>query len=434
MTHSEASVVADLERHLDPRSVVADPDVVHGYAIDWSSRFQGSPACVVRARSRDEVVTVLERSAALGFPVVAQGGNTGLVGATMAPRGSVILNLSGLTSIVEQGDASLVAEAGSTIASVQNAASRLGMVFGLDLASRDSATVGGAFNTNAGGIYASYWGRMRDQVIGVEAVMADGTVVSTIECDTEAGWGADPVDVLAGSEGTLAVVTALRLRLRTPVTDTIVVLAGFDSVEAAAQMAAGVPGVMAGELFGETEMATVVERGGLARPMTPHPWYLLIEVESDSVAFLEFDNDAVVGSSLWSYRQGISESIDGLGIPHKFDVVVPPERLEDLHADLSRRLAPNRVFMFGHLLRSNAHFNVVPPHLEATVPEEVDHLVLDAVEDAGGSAAGEQGVGRAKAERVRAALPPGRRELIDALKRALDPDGRLNPSVGAARP
>ena len=175
LTHSEAPVVADLERHLGPRSVVADPDVVHGYAIDWSSRFQGSPACVVRARSRDEVVTVLERSASLGFPVVAQGGNTGLVGATMAPSGSVILNLSGLTGIVEEDDSSLVAGAGSTIASVQNAASRLGMVFGLDLASRDSATVGGAFNTNAGGIYGSYWGRMRDQVIGVEAVMADGT-------------------------------------------------------------------------------------------------------------------------------------------------------------------------------------------------------------------------------------------------------------------
>lgn len=434
LNNSEASVVADLERHLAPRSIVTDPDVVHGYAIDWSSRFHGSPACVVRAHTRDEVVTVMERSAALGFPVVAQGGNTGLVGATMAPRGSVILNLSGLTSIVEEDDASLVAEAGSTIASVQSAASRLGMVFGLDLASRDSASVGGAFNTNAGGIYASYWGRMRDQVIGVEAVMADGTVVSSIEGDAEAGWGVDPVDVLAGSEGTLAVVTALRLRLRAPVTETTVVLAGFDSVEAAARLVAGLPGVMAGELLGEIEMATVVERGGLARPMAPRPWYLLIEVESGSVDVLELDDDAVVGSSLWSYRQGISESIEGLGIPHKFDVVVPPERLEDLHAGLMQRLAPNRVFMFGHLLRSNAHFNVVPPHPEATVPEEVDRLVLDAVEEAGGSAAGEQGVGRAKAEWVRASLPPGRRDLIDALKRALDPDGRLNPGAGAARP
>lgn len=264
--------------------------------------------------------------------------------------------------------------------------------------------------------------------------MVDGTVVSTIERDTEAGWGADPVDVLAGSEGTLAVVTALRLRLRAPVTGTTVVLAGFDSVEAAAHLVAGVPGVMAGELLGETEMAMAVDRGGLGRPMAPHPWYLLIEVESGSVDYLEFDSDAVVGSSLWSYRQGIAESIEGLGIPHKFDVVVPPERLEDLHADLSRRLAPNRVFMFGHLLRSNAHFNVVPPHLEATVPDEVDHLVLDAVEEAGGSTAGEQGVGRAKAERVRASLPPGRRDLIDAVKRALDPDGRLNPGAGAARP
>ena len=412
---------------------MTDLDVVRSYAVDWSDRFHGSPTCVVRVRSRDEVVTVLERSADLGFPVVAQGGNTGLVGATMAPPGSVILNLSGLNDMVENDDGSLVAGAGCTIASVQDAASRLGKVFGLDLASRDSATVGGAFNTNAGGMYAAYWGPMRDQVTGVEAVMADGTVVSTIDGNAEAAWGVDPVAVLAGSEGTLAVVTALKLRLRAPVTETTVIMAGFDSVEAAAQMAVGVPGVMAGELLGETEMETVIERGGLARPMAPHRWYLLIEIESGSVDSLQIDGDAVVGSSLWAYRERITESIDGLGVPYKFDVVVPPARLDDLHADLSRLLAPNRLFMFGHLLRSNAHFNVVPPHREATVPDEVDQLVLDAVEKAGGSAAGEHGVGRAKAVRARDSLPPGRRDLIDALKRALDPDGRLNPGAGAAR-
>lgn len=434
MTHTASQIAADLERHLGPRLVVTDPDVMNGYVIDWSGRFKGSPACVVRARSRDDVVTVMERSAVLGFPVVAQGGNTGLVGATMAPAGSVILNVGSLDEIVDDGDvSSLVAGAGATIASVQEAAVQRRRVFGLDLASRDSATVGGAFNTNAGGVYASYWGRMRNQVIGVEAVMADGTVMSTLDVASDEVWGMDPVDVLAGSEGSLVVVTALRLRLREPLGDTTVVLGGFNSIEAAASLAENAPGVTAAELLAHSEMELVIGHSDLAAPMSPHPWYLLLEVKTESVDTLEFPSDAVVGSSLWAYREGITEAIAGLGIPHKFDVVVPSSRLDALYPELARRLAPNRLCMFGHVLQSNIHINVAPPHPEATVPEEVDQLVLDAVEEAGGQAAGEHGVGRAKAERVRRSLPAGRLILADTLKRAFDPEGRLNPGVGPAR-
>lgn len=434
MTLDAALVLADLERHLGARSVVADPDVVHGYAVDWTRRFRGSPMFVVRPRNRDDVVMVMERSAALGFPVVAQGGNTGLVGATMAPPGSVMLNLGSLNGIEEGGAASsLVVGAGVTVASVQEAASRRGKVFALDLASRDSATVGGAFATNAGGIYASHWGRMRDQVIGLEAVTADGTVVSTVDGSADSLWGTDPVGVLAGSEGTLAVVTAVRLRLRAPVGETTVVLAGFDSIDAAASAAGSASGVVAAELFGHSEMEVVSDRGGLVAPTEPHPWYLVVEVEADSVQSLDFPEDAVVGPSLWSYRDGITEAIASLGVIHKFDVVVPSSRLGGLHSDLRRQLAPNRFFVFGHLLRDNVHLNVAPPDPGATIAEDVDQLVLDAVEAAGGEAAGEHGVGRAKARRVRNSLSPGRRELADALKRASDPDGRLNPGVGPAR-
>lgn len=435
MTDTAALVVADLERHLDVRCIVSDPEVVTGFAVDWTRRFRGSPACVVRAHSRDDVVTLMERSAALGFPVVAQGGNTGLVGATMAPPGSVILNLGSLSAVVDDGDgSSLVAGAGATVASVQEAAARRGRVFGLDLASRDSATVGGAFATNAGGIYASYWGRMQDQVIGVEAVMADGQVQSTIDVADSSPSAADLVDVLAGSEGALAVVTALRLRLREPLGQTTVVLAGFDSIEVAGQAAVGTPGLIAAELFGQAEMDLVIEHNGLARPMEPHPWYLLVELESGSIEGMDFGGEAVVGPSLWSYRERITESIATLGVIHKLDVVVPPSRLGALHMDLSERLTPNRLFVFGHLLQSNIHLNVAPADPAATVADDIDQVVLDAVEAAGGDAAGEHGVGRAKAARVRNSMPDGLRDIADGVKRAFDPDNRLNPGVGPGRP
>lgn len=433
MTNRDASVVADLERSLPPGSVVADLDVVRGYADDWTRRFRGSPVCVVRARSRADVVEVLKRSAALGFPVVAQGGNTGLVGATMAPPGSVILNLGSLDRIIESYDpSSLVAEAGTTLAAVQKAASVRGRVFGLDMASRHTATVGGAFATNAGGVYASYWGRMRNQVVGVEAVLADGTVLSTLDSPTDSVGGIDPTGILAGSEGTLAVVTALRIRLHPPSDDTVVLLAGFNSIEDAQQLAVGARGVVAAELFGGAEMEAVVNHGSPASPLDIYPWYLLLEVEERSIDTLRIPDDAVVGSALWAYREGITEAISGLDVVHKFDVVVPWSRLDALRGDLSRRLDPHRLFVFGHLLRSNFHINVAPSDPGKTVPEEVDQLVFDAVEEAGGELAAEHGVGRAKASRVRRSLDPGRRNLADSLKQAFDPDGRLNPGVGPA--
>lgn len=408
--------------------MVDDPDVIARYAIDWTGRFRGDPVCVARPASVDEVVAVMELSAQGAFGVVPQGGNTGLVGATQAPPGSVILNLESLTGIVED-DGCVVVSAGETIAAVAGHARRLGFEFGLDLASRDSATVGGAFSTNAAGLYACHYGRMADQVTGVEAVLPDGTVVSTLDGPRSAA-GLDPVGLLAGSEGGLAVVTALRLVLHPPTGETVVCLSGFDEFDGALDMLGTAPPLLAAEVFGFAEMQLVTEHAGLPWPLRPCRWYLLVELEERHAPDLRPPDDSVVGGALWEYRDRITESLGSTGVVHKHDVIVPRRRLPWLIEQLRPAIHPHRLFVFGHILMDDFHVNVAPASPDDRVPDTLDDVVYSAVEESGGVVAGEHGVGRIKRERYRASLDPIRLRMAEALKEAFDPVGRLNPGVG----
>lgn len=426
-----ASWVGDLRARLGD-AVVDDPEVVEGYALDWTGRFRGSPEALIRAGDTDDVVAVMELSARVGFDVVPQGGNTGLVGGTVAPEGSVILSLRGLDRIT--GDHAVVAGAGATISAVQDAAAQRQMVFGLDMASRDSATVGGALATNAAGLFACHWGRMQQQVMGVEAVLWDGTVLTTLDRYASTGAGTDPVDLLAGSEGTLAVLTAARLQFHSPLGPTVVVLSGFASLSDVLEFLAGAPPLIGAEVFRQEELEVVTAHTGMAAPTDPAPWYLLVEAEERHAPDLSLPDEAVAGRDLWLYRDRITESLATLGVMHKYDVVLPPANVEGLVSSLTEVLAPQSLFVIGHVLMADFHLNVAPPDPGRRVPEEVDDLVYSAVEAAGGQAAGEHGIGRAKAERSRAALSSGHRRVVDELKRAFDPHGRLNPGTGAARP
>ncbi len=411
--------------------MVDDPDVVARYAVDWTGRFRGQPACVVRPVSVDEVVSVMELSAEAGFDVVPQGGNTGLVAATQAPPDTVILNLESLSGIRrDEDEGAIVAAAGTTISSVVQHARARGFEFGLDMASRDSATVGGAFCTNAGGLYACRFGRMADQVTGVEAVLADGTVLSDLEVPRRSAAGIDPVGFLAGSEGGLAVVTALRVSVHPPIGATVVCLSGFDDFDGVLAMLAAAPPLLAAEVFGQREMELVASHAGLPSPLRPCRWYLLVEVEEAQAADLRPPADSVVGERLWAYRDRITESLGSTGVVHKHDVVVPRRHLAELVEQLESAIEPHRLFVFGHVLMDDFHINVAPLSPEGNVPDSVDDVVYSAVEANGGVVAGEHGVGRLKRERYRASLGPIRLRLAGALKHAFDPDGRLNPGVG----
>ena len=289
-----------------------------------------------------------------------QGGNTGLVGGAV-PHDAVVLSTARLSSIgdVDPVAGAVTAGAGVTLERLQRAAAEAGLAFGVDLAARGSATVGGMIATDAGGIHALRHGSMRRQVAGIEAVLADGTVVRQRAGGT-APVGVDLVSLLSGSEGTLAVITGARLRLVPILPERATALIAFDDVAAAvvatAYARARLPDLDAVELVDAASLALAASRVGQPVPFNGSGPALLVETAStrpmldDLAAALQSMpgmRDAVVAADgpgrrrLWALREGVTEAISSVGIPHKLDVGLPLGRLaafvEALEADGRRR-------------------------------------------------------------------------------------------------
>ena len=221
--------------------VLVDADLTASYERDWTGRFAGRAGCVVRPRTTDEVAAVLIACGDAGVPVVVQGGNTGLVGGGIPAGGEVLLSLTRLDELgeVDVSAAQVTVGAGVTLAVLQTHARAAGLDFGVDLAARDSATVGGLVATNAGGIRVLRYGSMRAQLLGAEAVLADGSVVSRLAGLLKDGTGYDLVSLLAGSEGTLGVVTKVRLKLVPRAPARCVALLALTSTQAAVDLLPG---------------------------------------------------------------------------------------------------------------------------------------------------------------------------------------------------
>ncbi len=333
---------------------------------------------------------------------------------------------------------------------VQKAASAAGWSYGIDLGSRDSATVGGTVATNAGGIHMLRYGDTRAQVVGVEAVLGTGTVVSHLGGLVKDNTGYHLPSLLCGSEGTLAVVTAARLRLVPAMTCRTVAMAGFPSVGAAV-VAAGLyrrslVALEACELFLRSGLELVCSAAGLRPPFpTSSEAYLLVEVadradptETLAAATESVDQmESVVVATepsrraeLWRYREAHTEAINSLGPPHKLDVTLPAGELAGFAETVPgvvEAVAPGaRTWLFGHVGDGNIHVNVtgVPPD-----DDRVDGAVFGLVADLGGSISAEHGIGTAKRAFLHLSRSQAEIDAFRAIKRALDPDGILNPHV-----
>jgi FAD/FMN-containing dehydrogenase len=384
---------------------------------------------------------------------VPQGGNTGLV-AGAVPHDAVVLSTARLASIgdVDPVVGTVTAGAGVTLEALQRAATEAGLAFPVDLAARGSATVGGMIATDAGGIHALRYGSMRRQVVGIEAVLADGTVVYQRAGGT-APAGVDLVSLLSGSEGTLGVISAARLRLIPVLSDRATALVALDDVAAAvaamADAKARLPDLEAAELVDAASLALAASRAGLALPFDGPVLLLetastrpMLDDLSTALQTMRGVRDAVIAGDgpgrrrLWALREGVTEAISSVGIPHKLDVGLPLGRLAAFVDALEPKVAgvdvDARVFVFGHLALGNLHVNVTGP---APEDERVDEAVLRLVVDHGGSITAEHGIGRAKARWLGLARSAEELAVHAAIKRALDPHGILNPGVldGSAR-
>lgn len=440
-----ASVVG--EQH-----VLVDRDVVAGYCVDFTGRFRGSTSAVVRPGSTEEVASVVSACRAAGVAVVPQGGNTGLVGGGVPLAGEVVLSLRRLNQVsdVDEISGQLTAGAGVPLAVAQAAAAAAGWRYGVDMASRDSATVGGSVATNAGGLRVLRHGDTRAQLLGVEAVLGTGATVSHLAGLVKDNTGYHLPSLLCGSEGTLGVVTRARLRLVPPVRNPVVALVGFvslrDAVAAAGHLRRSVEGIEAIELFVADGLDLVCRTTGVAPPMAEiHPAYLLVEAcgGDGAASALANELDATPGvlatavaiepgpaAQLWRYREAHTEAINSLGAPHKLDVTLPAAALADfmsLVGPAVHAVAPeSHTWLFGHAADGNVHVNVTGV---APDRDDVDEVVFELVAGYGGSVSAEHGIGTAKRRWLHLNRSGEELEAFRAIKRALDPDGILNPNV-----
>ena len=268
--------------------MLTDPDLVASYVVDWTGRFRGSSPAVVRPGSVDEVAGVVSICAASGIAMTPQGGNTGLVGGSVPLDGEIVLSLTRLTSMGEVDDVSgqVTAGCGVTVGALQRAVAPR-WVYGVDLGSRDSATVGGTIGTNAGGLRMVRYGDTRAQLLGVEAVLGTGAVISHLGGLWKDNTGYDLGRLLCGSEGTLGIVTAARVRLVPPLPERATVLLAFDDVETALAAATGlrrfVGPLEALEFFLQAGLELVCSTLAVASPFrAQHAAYVLVEAAADA--------------------------------------------------------------------------------------------------------------------------------------------------------
>ena len=346
-------LLEELGAAVGPAHVIADPEVMVSYGVDWTGRFRGDPSAVVRPGDAAEVAAVVAACKGAGVALVPQGGNTGLVGGGVPLAGEVVLSLRRLAGVtdVDPLGGQLSVGAGTTIADVQAAAASAGWSYGVDLASRDSATIGGTIATNAGGLQVLRHGSTRAQLVGFEAVLGTGETVSHMGGLIKDNTGYDLGGLLCGSEGTLGVVTAARVRLVPQSPERMTSVVAFSSIGAAVDAASllrrSLPELQSLEFFLQPGLELVCRASGIAAPFPgAHRAYLLAEAASqhdpmpamaavlDSLPAVE---DVAVATEparraqLWRYREGHTEAINTLGAPHKLDVTLPAPMLADLH-------------------------------------------------------------------------------------------------------
>ena len=440
--------LAELRAVVGAAHVLTEPDVVAGYERDWTGRYQGRTSAIVRPADRGEVAALLRICSERRLAVVPQGGNTGLVGGSIAFDGAITLSLRRLDRVDEPNDrtATVRVGAGATLAAVHARCAAAGWRFPVDLAARDSATIGGMVATNAGGLHVMRWGAMRARTMGVEAVTIDGSLIDDMRGLMKDNTGYHWPSLLCGSEGTLAVVTGALLSVVPTESHRVVALVAFGSLDEALGTISSVRhsarSLSAIEVVLREPFQLVIDRFSLPKPFAGRTEVVvLFEASADESVIDELAEalsslDAVVATdevrarALWAYRERVTEAIATVGAAHKLDVTLPLDRLASFASAVRVLVAHDRpqaaVWLFGHAGDGNLHVNITGV---ADDDEAIDEAVLGLVAELGGSISAEHGIGRMKRAFLALNRSPAELRLYRAIKAAFDPQGLLNPGV-----
>jgi FAD/FMN-containing dehydrogenase len=460
-------LLARLAAVVGEKSVLADPGDTFSYMQEPRGLFHGRALAVVRPSTVAQISRVLALCNESGTGVVAQGGNTGLVGGqTPDDTGrQIVLSLIRLDKIrdIDPVSDAMTVDAGVTLARAQAAAESVDRYFPLSLASEGSCTIGGNLATNAGGVHVIAYGSARDLALGVEAVLADGRVLSGLSKLRKDNTGYDLTRLMIGSEGTLGVITAATLKLFPRPRARVTAFVGLADPGRALELLNFCKSRMGGalqafELLPRIGVELVLKHDDLARDPFAHvfPWYALVEcaaMEEDGFRDAVIDmlsratakllvGGATVADSLahaadfWRLRELLSEAQKREGGSIKHDVSVAPKDvpafIEEARRLVTARVPGARPVAFGHMGDGNIHFNISQPvgadrAAFLALWDEVGDIVHGVVEKFGGSISAEHGIGQLKRELLRRVKDPTALEAMRAIKAALDPKGILNP-------
>ena len=453
-----ASLAAALAPYSDA-SLLAIEDSIPAYAgTDWQGVRGATPLAVLRPRTPEHLAAAMRATHALGLPIAVQGGMTGLVDGALARPGEIILSLERLNAIedIDRASQTMTAQAGVKLQQAQEAAAAHGLLLPIDIGSKGSCHVGGIAAMNAGGNRVLRYGMARQSIIGLEAVLADGQIVGRLGKALKDNAGYDLKHLFIGSEGTLGVITRLVFALQPqPVSrqTAIVSMQNFDQMVdllAHCRKRLGARLTSFEAMWRDFYDAVTVDLSVGGTPFAaPGTNLVLIEAmgqdaEADEQLFMEAlgeflelaaGSDAVIARSeqearrLWSIRESSGEAAAAVAPFAGFDISLPissmPAWLEDVHSQL-RAHGLHRTQTYGHLGDGNLHLVVGYPANLPQMKQEIEDLVHRSAGRLGGSVSGEHGIGISKKPYLAISRSPQEIELMRALKRTLDPAGRLN--------
>jgi FAD/FMN-containing dehydrogenase len=456
------SFLADLEGIVGDKACTTDEQALEPHVTEWRNVLHGRALAMVSPGTTAEVADIVRLCSRAGIAIVPQGGNTGLCGGAIPDESGqqLILSLARLNRIrsVDAQDFSMVAEAGCVLATLQEEARAVGRYFPLSLSAEGSCQIGGNLATNAGGINVIRYGTARQQVLGLEVVLADGSIIDGLRSLHKDTAGYDLKQLFIGSEGTLGIITAATLRLYPDPGDTSTLLLTLPDSGSAVTLLAGMRAALndrieSFELISSYALQ-LVERH-IADAAIPceisGDWFVLAEVAVDDESaslgqFLEdaFQNgqvlDAVIAKNLaeaekfWRARHAISEAQKYEGPSIKHDISVPVGHMREFLlrcAETLRKQEPSATpVIFGHVGDGNLHYNLtVPDELarDANRVARITATIYDLVAELGGSFSAEHGVGVTKKTFLEQYRGSTEVELMRRLKGALDPQGLLNP-------
>lgn len=454
-----SALLDDLRCLLGDKGMLRGADIHAGYHTDPRGTGTFCPDVVLRPASTKELSQTLSLCHAAHQPVVTQGGLTGLVIGARPEPGEFVISMERMNQIeaIDTRAGSITVQAGTRLQTVQEAADAHDLVYPLDLGSRGSCTIGGTLATNAGGNRVIRYGMTRDLTLGLEAVLADGTIINSLKGFIKNNTGYDLKQLFIGSEGTLGLITRATLRLFPKPKTQLVAFCAADSFDAVTELMTHMRGDLGADLsafeviWAGTYDAILRDVPGVKPPVpTGHPFYVLIEMMGSDPARdpekfetclgealeQELTVDAVLSRSVsdikafWDVRDGMAHAMGKQQPAVGFDISLSVPHMKNIEAELQRRLqdalGAAQVFVGGHLADGNLHLVAKAPGTDPQPRDQIEQIVYGWIGEKNGSVSAEHGIGTLKRAYLGQSRDPAELALMRRLKQGMDPANILN--------